>query len=442
MGTISSALAEYRARDDSLRVSNAVTNIYVLGDHIGTGDGGGRDTGTLSTLLQKLRARRDRIAWFTYRRFARLETRGGASFTSDAGWGCTVRTGQMLLAEALQRVWRAPCSGTGAPTVEAQSHLTRLARLFADEHRLAHGADPGETDLGETDLGETDPGAAPFGLRAIVERGAEVYGIPVGQWYGPATVCSVLRDLVEAQPRATRLSSDRGAAEGATDELAVLVAENGVVYASEVESLCGVAPPKPRRPLPCEDPLLRAPAPPRGADAPWRRALLLLMPLRLGLDDTIDVEYASMFQTVLSLPQSVGVIGGRGYRSVYWFAYEDDGQTDGRDGTIHALDPHTIQPALHGTEQLASMRAHRSLRMPLRSMNPSVALGFVCRSRAEYSQLERAFQTRLCPGAPIAARAQPSSATIYTGEDIEDIDDEDNEDIEDIEDTYVVVHMH
>jgi len=41
------------------------------------------------------------IGWYTYR--SGFEPIDGTAMTTDSGWGCMIRTGQMLAAEALKR---------------------------------------------------------------------------------------------------------------------------------------------------------------------------------------------------------------------------------------------------------------------------------------------------------------------------------------------------
>ena len=61
-----------------------------------------------------------------------IEPAGSSELSTDAGWGCTLRSGQMLLAQGLQqhcvgRAWRRHAD---TPLPEA---LSRLLRWFWDE---------------------------------------------------------------------------------------------------------------------------------------------------------------------------------------------------------------------------------------------------------------------------------------------------------------------
>lgn len=53
-------------------------------------------------LVEEITSRNSMITWFTYRKGF---TKGlcNTKITSDAGWGCMIRTGQMLVHEALRR---------------------------------------------------------------------------------------------------------------------------------------------------------------------------------------------------------------------------------------------------------------------------------------------------------------------------------------------------
>ena len=70
--------------------------IYLLGETY-RGKGEEADAEALAQLICDLRSR----IWLTYRQgFAPIE---GSSLTSDAGWGCMLRTGQMMLAQVMLR---------------------------------------------------------------------------------------------------------------------------------------------------------------------------------------------------------------------------------------------------------------------------------------------------------------------------------------------------
>ncbi|KNZ71586.1 Cysteine protease ATG4 [Termitomyces sp. J132] len=127
---------------------------------------------------------------------------GGASaekgWTSDSGWGCMLRTGQSLLANALVhlhlgRDWRRPPHPI--PTADYAMYV-QILTWFLD----------------------TPAPEAPFSVHRMALAGKEL-GKDVGQWFGPSTAAGAIKTLVNVFP-------DAG--------LGVVVATDGVLFQSEV----------------------------------------------------------------------------------------------------------------------------------------------------------------------------------------------------------------
>ncbi|RDW67911.1 cysteine protease [Coleophoma cylindrospora] len=90
-----------------------------------------------------------------------------AGFTSDTGWGCMIRSGQSLLANAfitvrLGRDWR---RGTSS------SDERKIISLFADDAQ------------------------APFSIHKFVEHGASSCGKHPGEWFGPSATARCIQAL-------------------------------------------------------------------------------------------------------------------------------------------------------------------------------------------------------------------------------------------------------
>ncbi|KAL1714431.1 peptidase family C54-domain-containing protein [Schizophyllum commune] len=111
---------------------------------------------------------------------------GRRGLTSDAGWGCMLRTGQSLLANALVVAWM----GRGALAL-----YIHLISLFLD----------------------SPSPSAPFSVHRMALAGRAL-GKDVGQWFGPSTAAGAIKALVNAYP-------DAG--------LGVAIAEDGVVYQTQ-----------------------------------------------------------------------------------------------------------------------------------------------------------------------------------------------------------------
>jgi len=199
--------------------------------------------------------------WVTYR--TEFPPLGDSGLTSDVGWGCTLRSGQMLLAQVLLRhflgrAWRAGREEAAAKP--ARMSAAKVVRLFWDE--------------------PTD--AAPFSIHNICSAGAK-QGIVAGEWLGPYVVCKALAALVNAT-----------ACAGLT---VAVVSEPGggapTLYSGEQGTGEGGFP------------------------------RLLLVPLTLGVGKMNPVYHAQL-KEVFQLPQSAGIVGGRPGSSLFFVGYQDE----------------------------------------------------------------------------------------------------------------------
>lgn len=140
--------------------------------------------------------------WFTYRKnFPRID---GTQLTTDCGWGCMIRTGQMIMAQALitnylGRDWR----WTGSQSDKTDMIHRMIIKWFLD-----------------------DPDA-PFSLHRLVKIG-ECLGKKPGDWYGPATVAYML----------TQALTEGFVENPILENVVSYVAQDCTVYIQDVIKLC------------------------------------------------------------------------------------------------------------------------------------------------------------------------------------------------------------
>ena len=256
------------------------------------------------------------ILWLTYRRdFVPMTP---YEFSSDAGWGCMLRSAQMLLGEALQRHYNGRLPAPMAAEADVDRLSTESGKLPKTYVQLL------------TWFADAPDAACRYSIHRMVQMGMHYDKLP-GEWYGPTTAAQVLRDLVN------RYRKDCG------ESVVMYVPQEGVVYRDDVTRLCvshleeeSVA----TREIESHDgpaffdPLLH---PPTVDDCrEWSTALLILIPLRLGLDQ-LNERYVPALEKTFTFPQSVGIIGGKKGHSVYFVGTQQN--------QLHLLDPHDVHPA-------------------------------------------------------------------------------------------------
>lgn len=130
---------------------------------------------------------------------------------------------------------------------------------------------------------------------------------------------------------------------------------------------------------------------------------IILVPLRLGVH-AFNRAYVPPMQMLFSIPQFLGIIGGRPSASYFFVGHHEE--------NLFYLDPHTNQPYTEFTpanpENIpeGSVRTYmQSLissfvppaigRMSMTQIDPSLTLGFYCHDEADFNNLEESIRTLL-----------------------------------------------
>uniref|UniRef100_A0A4W3IZH2 Cysteine protease n=1 Tax=Callorhinchus milii TaxID=7868 RepID=A0A4W3IZH2_CALMI len=285
--------------------------------------------------------------WFTYRR--NFSPIGGTGPTSDNGWGCMLRCGQMIFAQALicrhlGREWR------WVNRKQQRDEYYNILNAFLDKKDSY------------------------YSIHQIAQMGVGE-GKSIGQWYGPNTVAQVLKKLTFFDNWSM---------------LAVHVAMDNTVIIDDIKMLC-------KSEAPCAGAAAAAEAFPNmdfqrpfngypsGANSsddmlPWK-PLVLLIPLRLGLSE-INEAYIKTLKHCFMLPQSLGVIGGKPNSAHYFIGYIGE--------ELIYLDPHTTQPVVEPLEDFLIQDEsfhcqHPPCRMRISDLDPSIAVGFFCSTEEDFN---------------------------------------------------------
>ncbi|OMP07953.1 Peptidase C54 [Corchorus olitorius] len=254
--------------------------------------------------------------------------------TSDLGWGCMLRSSQMLVAQALLfhrlgRSWRKPLQ---KPFDQA---YIEILHQFGDSKDTA------------------------FSIHSLLQAG-KIYGLAAGSWVGPYAMCRSWESLA-------RCKREENDLEHQSLPMAVYV------VSGDEDGERGGAP------VVCIEDASRHCFEFSRGQADWT-PILLLVPLVLGLDK-VNPRYIPSLQATFMFPQCLGILGGKPGASTYIVGVQEE--------NAFYLDPHEVQPvanlSLDNLEaDTSSYHCDIIRHIPLESIDPSLAIGFFCRDKDDF----------------------------------------------------------
>lgn len=241
-----------------------------------------------------------------YSNFANLKSLfDKENFTSDAGWGCMIRTSQNLLANTLLQL---------LPPDSKQD----VIGLFQDNQ------------------------SSPFSIHNFIKVAGELpLQVKPGQWFGPNAASLSIKRLTDAlQDKEIK----------GVKYPKVFISENSDLYDGEINEILSEE----------------------------GRSVLVLFPIRLGIDKVNSYYYDSIFQ-VLKSKFSCGISGGKPSSSFYFLGYDNS--------DLIYFDPHLPQ-LVENPINIESYHTRNYNRLNISLLDPSMMIGILLRSMDDYLEFK------------------------------------------------------
>ena len=245
---------------NSLQASNNNDNEYCYVD----------EHGKQQQMFEKFEDDISTRLWFTYRKNFPLIN--GTNYSSDAGWGCMLRSVQMLIGQGFLLHFFGRSWSLYAENLVSSEKLHReIISWFND--RFSN--------------------KCPFGLHRLLLIATSKIGKKVGDWFGPSSAILILRDaLQDAREHLPMLNN-----------INIYVAQDCTIYKQDVLEMC----------LKKENEDTRA--------STLFTPVIILISLRLGGEELNEI-YVPTLKLFLEMENCLGIIGGKPKHSLYILGYQ------------------------------------------------------------------------------------------------------------------------
>jgi cysteine protease ATG4 len=311
-----------------------------------------------------------------------------SSITTDAGWGCMHRSGQMILAQWLSlmylgRDWAIdPILITGSKlhprkSVSKWNQYVKILNFFI-EGRLGQNSqvidhtdqDSNRDSFCKADMNDlgVDKTRDPFNLFSIqflATMGTRFHK-EVGHWFGPSTLACIFKEIIESDSRFQGIR-------------VVVPHMNGGPPTFLLEDL-----------LPTSDP----------------SPCLLFIPVRLGIQ-SIHPIYVDALKAALGSPFCLGIAGGKSNSSFYCIGYHNE--------SLLCLDPHKLQVSLSDPlHEFITCHTIDINKVQIVDVDPSLMLGFFLKDQSTIEAFYQSYQDQPDNGRIYHIEAREKKGDMFT----------------------------
>jgi len=318
------------------------------------------------------------IIWFSYREKIppiMKDVFPKENYTCDRGWGCMLRCGQMMLAEALKRHFNYTDKRNGRLS---EDFFTEILVLFLDSIE--------------------SPEISPFSIHQIAAQAYEYFELKPGEWYKPSNIMvtlsklndkyqhpklktlktcifldgTVFEDQIIEKAYNKKLNNEFDKEENTfkqqkefndnfnTEETKEEINHFQQTSKENIEYKKTFAKP-----------------------TEWDNQLLVFIATKTGLDEHNELYLNTIFQ-LLTFRQSIGMLGGRGSKAYYFIGFQNQ--------KLLYFDPHYVQDSPH-TELGDSYKTYfleKCFQIHVKDIDTSVGFGFYLRNADDYYEFKSA----------------------------------------------------
>uniref|UniRef100_A0A7S3JJD3 Cysteine protease n=1 Tax=Euplotes harpa TaxID=151035 RepID=A0A7S3JJD3_9SPIT len=115
----------------------------------------------------------------------------------------------------------------------------------------------------------------------------------------------------------------------------------------------------------------------------WKKKLFIIICVRLGLNKVPEEQYSSI-KEVLKFPQSVGIMGGKKNKALYFVGSEGD--------SLIFLDPHYVHDAVSKDYKNFSLETYSCdtpKKLSMGYLDPCLGFGFLIRDEDDFIDFKR-----------------------------------------------------